>query len=200
MTRSSDSSFSFLSPLPKRNAYIVGAEFQAWTSYIQGITQDWMIAASTETFTPLPSSSITIGTRRTAIIPNGNCQQDRILIVDDSHENVQLLEAYLTAPVMTSCPRTMAAGGLEKLSGEPAARPDHPRCDDARPQRLSGLRADQGRARITRRIPVMMLTALHGDRRQGQGIRGRRRRVPLQAGRQAGAAAAASSRCCARST
>ncbi len=92
-------------------------------------------------------------------MPNGNCQKDRILIVDDSPQNVQLLEAYLTAAGYDVIPAYDGQEALAKL--DDSDLPDLVILDVMMPglngyQVCESIKSEHG----TQRIPVMMLTAL----------------------------------------
>ena len=90
---------------------------------------------------------------------NGNTQRDRIMIVDDSPQNVQLLEAYLVAAGYEVIPAYDGAEALQKLDGED--RPDLIVLDVMMPG-LNGYQVCEEikNRHSTQRIPVMMLTAL----------------------------------------
>ena len=90
---------------------------------------------------------------------NGHSHQDKILIVDDSPQNVQLLEAYLAAAGYEVAAAFDGTEALQKLEGEEP--PDLIILDVMMP----GLNGYQVCEEIknhhdTHRIPVMMLTAL----------------------------------------
>jgi putative two-component system response regulator len=92
-------------------------------------------------------------------VPDGNQQKDRILIVDDSPQNVQLLEAYLTAAGYEVIPAYDGKEALEQLGSND--EPDLIILDVMMP----GLNGYQVCEKIKdsqswHRIPVMMLTAL----------------------------------------
>jgi len=92
-------------------------------------------------------------------VPNSIHQKDRILIVDDSPQNVQLLEAYLTAAGYDVIPAYDGKEALEQLDRNDD--PDLIILDVMMP----GLNGYQVCAMIKdsqawHRIPVMMLTAL----------------------------------------
>ena len=90
---------------------------------------------------------------------NGNNNRDRIMIVDDSPQNVQLLEAYLVAAGYEVIPAYDGTEALQRLEG--GEEPDLIVLDVMMP----GLNGYQVCEEIknrhdTQRIPVMMLTAL----------------------------------------
>ncbi len=90
---------------------------------------------------------------------NGNSHQDKILIVDDSPQNVQLLEAYLAAAGYEVTAAFDGTEALQKLESE-----DHPDLIilDVMMPGLNGYRVCEEikNHHDTHRIPVMMLTAL----------------------------------------
>lgn len=90
-----------------------------------------------------------------------------ILIVDDNPQNVELLEAYLSA---LRCRVSSASDGLEAISAVQQAPPDLILLDVMMP-RMSGFEVCQRLKSdpATREIPVLMVTALNevGDVERG---------------------------------
>ena len=90
---------------------------------------------------------------------NGNNHRDKIMIVDDSPQNVQLLEAYLVAAGYEVISAFDGAEALHKIESE--GQPDLIVLDVMMPG-LNGYQVCEEikNRHSTQRIPVMMLTAL----------------------------------------
>ena len=105
----------------------------------------------------------------------------RVLVVDDILANVKLLEARLSAEYFDVLTAYSGQEALELLRDR-ARRRGAARRHDAGHGRLRGLPPHQERAQ-DHALPVIMVTALDQTSDKVQGLEGRRRRFPHQAGR-----------------